>query len=439
MAHDVFLSYSSEDGEAAQTLGRVLEAAGIRCWIAPRDVIPGQDYAEAIVDAIDQCAIFVLLLSSRSNESPHVRREAERAASKGKRMVPLRIENIAPSKAIQYFIGSSHWLDAISPPYEPKFQVAAQAILRHLGTRLPAPGGPPLQPAAPAAAAPARPTGGRGGMVLAAAIILGAALAGVLKIRAGRVPAATPIPVARTTRLLTPPSGSTSTPDMLDGCAGEYPQEIQRAQQALERGQGVLAARSFQRALEACPRGATAQRLLPQALGLGFEESKRRGDEEARWGRRQNAANAYNDALRLWPGSSDDPEPAALRSAVLKLGQSLTEWGGANPEGCGREYGRNLAWGLSYLSQGRSSSALNSLERASQGCPSGKSAAELLLRAKEARFLELEQKAEAFIRAGQNYRAALEYREALKYWTGSRQDPEYAALQAEITRLEKRR
>ena len=52
MAFDVFLSYSSKDKTTADAACAALENTGIRCWIAPRDIIPGMDWGEAIVNAI---------------------------------------------------------------------------------------------------------------------------------------------------------------------------------------------------------------------------------------------------------------------------------------------------------------------------------------------------------------------------------------------------
>jgi hypothetical protein len=52
MAHDVFLSYSSKDKPVADATCAVLEGRGIRCWMAPRDITPGADWGESIIDAI---------------------------------------------------------------------------------------------------------------------------------------------------------------------------------------------------------------------------------------------------------------------------------------------------------------------------------------------------------------------------------------------------
>src|SRR4029077_17559603 len=118
MDFDVFISYSSKDKATADAACATLEAAGIRCWIAPRDILPGKEYAAAIVEAIDCCRAMVLVFSSSANESRQIHREVERAVDRGVAIVPLRIENITPTKSMEYFIRTIHWMDALTPPIE---------------------------------------------------------------------------------------------------------------------------------------------------------------------------------------------------------------------------------------------------------------------------------------------------------------------------------
>jgi hypothetical protein len=81
--------------------------------VAPRDIRPSEDWAEAIINALDNARVLVLVFSSNSNSSPQVRREVERAVNKGLHILPLRIENVPLSKSLEYFISTQHWLDAI--------------------------------------------------------------------------------------------------------------------------------------------------------------------------------------------------------------------------------------------------------------------------------------------------------------------------------------
>jgi hypothetical protein len=128
MDFDAFISYATADKTAADAACAVLEASGIRCWVAPRDISPGREYAAAIIDAIDRCRVMVLIFSSNANDSAQVRREIERAASKGVAIMPVRIEKVVPTKSMEYFLGDIHWLDAMTPPIENHLQQLAATI-----------------------------------------------------------------------------------------------------------------------------------------------------------------------------------------------------------------------------------------------------------------------------------------------------------------------
>lgn len=118
MDREVFISYSSIDRAIAEAVCSTLESNGIACWIAPRDINPGMDWGEAIIDAINQCRVMVLIFSSRANASAQIKREVERAINKGVKVIPLRIEDVVPAKALEYFIGSVQWFDAMTVPVE---------------------------------------------------------------------------------------------------------------------------------------------------------------------------------------------------------------------------------------------------------------------------------------------------------------------------------
>ena len=118
MAHDVFVSYSVKDKTTADAICAALEANGIRVWIAPRDVMPGSDWGESIIEAIEQSRVMILVFSANSNASPQIKREIERSVNKGVTVVPFRIDDILPSKTLEYFISTQHWLDAFTPPLE---------------------------------------------------------------------------------------------------------------------------------------------------------------------------------------------------------------------------------------------------------------------------------------------------------------------------------
>ena len=118
MGHDVFISYSSKDRGTADAVCHLLESRGIACWMAPRDILPGANWAESIIDAIGAARVMVLIFSASANASVQIHREVERAVHRGLTVVPLRIEDTPPSKTMEYFISSPHWLDALTPPLD---------------------------------------------------------------------------------------------------------------------------------------------------------------------------------------------------------------------------------------------------------------------------------------------------------------------------------
>jgi hypothetical protein len=132
MEFDVFISYSTKDQNMANAVCAKMEGAGVRCWIAPRDIPAGATWSAEIVKAIEACKVVVLIFSSSANESPQILREVEIAVGRGKPVLPLRIQNIMPSDSMAYFMSSVHWLDAITEPvgaHLDQLVVAVQALL----------------------------------------------------------------------------------------------------------------------------------------------------------------------------------------------------------------------------------------------------------------------------------------------------------------------
>src|ERR1700750_2037694 len=116
----IFLSYSSRDKLIADAICSRLENQGIRCWIAPRDVKPGTDYSNQIADALESATTMVMVFSSDSNNSRHVKSEIDRAFSLGKIIIPFRVENVELDKGLAYYLAKTHWLDAVTRSVVPQ-------------------------------------------------------------------------------------------------------------------------------------------------------------------------------------------------------------------------------------------------------------------------------------------------------------------------------
>ena len=79
MNHEIYICCTSQDMEVANAVRTGIENRGFRCWFAPRDIMAGVDWAEAIVGAIAASKAFVLIYSVAANSSQFVLREVARA------------------------------------------------------------------------------------------------------------------------------------------------------------------------------------------------------------------------------------------------------------------------------------------------------------------------------------------------------------------------
>lgn len=151
---DVFVSYCTKtDQSAAYDLVSHVEAHGIECWIAPRDVQGGTEWAAEIVKAITVCKLMVLIFSSSANNSRDVKREVMIATQRGVRVLPFRIADIAPVASLEYLLAGHQWFDAFPPPMEPHYE----RLYVCLNTLLATPTNPPplfREPPAPAVEQP---------------------------------------------------------------------------------------------------------------------------------------------------------------------------------------------------------------------------------------------------------------------------------------------
>jgi WD40 repeat protein len=108
----IFLSYSNADLPSALIIKRTLEAGGVRCWKAPEDIQPGERWAAAIVRAIRESTVMVIVVSERSMSSPEVAKELALAMSRRLTIIPLRIEEAELTDEWAYHFATIQWLDA---------------------------------------------------------------------------------------------------------------------------------------------------------------------------------------------------------------------------------------------------------------------------------------------------------------------------------------
>jgi hypothetical protein len=186
-----FISHAKADQKRAHEIAASLEERGLKCWIAPRDVQPGQSYGDEIIRGIEKSRSFILILSKASNESPFVAREVERAVSKRKPIFPIRVEDVVPSSSLELFISSTQWIDAFADDGSETDRIANLLAADE--------GSAPRVIAASSVAAP-RSSGWLRPAVLGVALLLGGLIGVFLWTFYGRTPesAPPPAPVAST-------------------------------------------------------------------------------------------------------------------------------------------------------------------------------------------------------------------------------------------------
>ena len=81
----VFISYSTADQIYADKIRAFLADNGISVWIATQDIGGGESFANEITKAIDDCKVFVFVLSENSNNSAHCGNELSMAFGRKKK------------------------------------------------------------------------------------------------------------------------------------------------------------------------------------------------------------------------------------------------------------------------------------------------------------------------------------------------------------------
>ena len=107
----VFISYSSKDQEAAETICSELESRQLKCWIAARDVEPGDNYQAAIVKAIRFAKVMVLIFTKNADDSDEIKNELALASQHQLVVIPVRVDDVAPNDALAYALATRQWID----------------------------------------------------------------------------------------------------------------------------------------------------------------------------------------------------------------------------------------------------------------------------------------------------------------------------------------
>ncbi len=112
MEQDVFISYSSKNKQTAGEICQILEQKKIKCWIAPRDILHGEEYGNIIPVAIKKARVFIIVFSEYAQLSRWVKSETLIAFDSGKIIIPFKIDETQPIGQMEMYLKGSHWIDA---------------------------------------------------------------------------------------------------------------------------------------------------------------------------------------------------------------------------------------------------------------------------------------------------------------------------------------
>ncbi len=129
---EVFISYCTKDSDLVQYFCNRVEGGGVSCWIAPRDIPEGKDWAENIVKGLTECTIVAFIVSEASVASTEVAKEISLANGFKKEILQVRLENATLPYSMLYHLSNKQWVDAQAEEKSLRFNSAISAIRKLL-------------------------------------------------------------------------------------------------------------------------------------------------------------------------------------------------------------------------------------------------------------------------------------------------------------------
>jgi len=130
--HDIFISYSTMDSEIANEICEIIENSGLKCWIAPRDIRTGVNFAQSIVDGIKNARMFLAVFSNDFMRSKYALRELEIAFSEDKYIFAFNIDDSMHEGNSALYLNNAQWTY-----YPDGLQKGIGVIFDYLGTSFP--------------------------------------------------------------------------------------------------------------------------------------------------------------------------------------------------------------------------------------------------------------------------------------------------------------
>jgi hypothetical protein len=128
----VFISHSSKDQKTATAICGALESRGHPCWMSSRDIAPGENYQGAIVRAIRDAGVMVLVFSANANNSDEIKKEMSLASQSRTLVIPVRSEDVVPSEDFTYELATRQWIDMFND-----WEQSIDKLCRQIGVAIP--------------------------------------------------------------------------------------------------------------------------------------------------------------------------------------------------------------------------------------------------------------------------------------------------------------
>ncbi|MCI8507639.1 MAG: TIR domain-containing protein [Lachnospiraceae bacterium] len=114
--NSVFISYCSKDIKFVNQIIEELEKMGVPYWKAPEMIPAGSSYAREIPQAIQNCMVFLLVLSPTSQSSIWVEKETDSAICNRKIIIPFQILEMEMNDTFRFYLNNVQMISYFENP-----------------------------------------------------------------------------------------------------------------------------------------------------------------------------------------------------------------------------------------------------------------------------------------------------------------------------------
>ncbi|ANM30156.1 hypothetical protein ABI59_12100 [Acidobacteria bacterium Mor1] len=153
--HDVFVSYSGADHDAASALADSLRHAGFSTFFDTEGLVAGLDWSQASQRELETSRSVLAILSTHSQQSMIVQSELRRVLHQKRLIIPVMLDDAATENAIWPLLADRAALRLDAAPHSREWDNQVEAIVSAVARSLSPPSPPPTSPStAPAPQSP---------------------------------------------------------------------------------------------------------------------------------------------------------------------------------------------------------------------------------------------------------------------------------------------